>query len=104
MPSLGKGALSLPRELELRTYEGELQIVQRRFRLEQLRGDEVTLENVELQTQTSFRIHASLKQLRTRPNHPSPIRTHGFGIRLAESDEHAFTLGYDTTSALSSTE
>jgi len=101
--SWGKGALSLPRELELRTYEGELQIVQRPIpALEQLRGDEVTLENVELTdtrplSEFTPALNSYELDLTIRITDPDTR----FGIRLAESDEHAFTLGYDTsTSAL----
>ena len=93
----GKGVLALPREIELRSYEGGLKIVQKPIpALTSLRGDAVELENVALdgaRTLTEFAPERNTYEIEATFAVTDPQAK--FGLRLAINGDRYVGVGYD---------
>ena len=95
--SWGKGALALPRELELRSYPGGLRLMQRPIpAFEQLRQHGAELGKFELSGR-----HPLQEFVPARNTYEIDVTftltdpDAKFGLRLAQGGEHDVTVGYD---------
>jgi sucrose-6-phosphate hydrolase SacC (GH32 family) len=95
--SWGKGALALPRELELRSYPGGLRLMQRPIpAFEQLRQDAVQLGQLELSGRRSLQEFVPARntyEIDVTFAIADPDAR--FGLSLAKGGEHDVTVGYD---------
>jgi len=95
--SWGKGALALPRELELRSYPGGLRLMQRPIpAFEQLRQHGAELGKFELSWRHPLQEFVPARntyEIDVTFTLTDPDAT--FGLRLAQGGEHDVTVGYD---------
>lgn len=95
--SWGKGWLALPREIELRSYEGGLKLAQRPIpALETLRGDSVQLGETPLngtRALAEFTPSRNTYEIEATFSITDPAAR--FGLRLAINDNRHIAVGYD---------
>jgi fructan beta-fructosidase len=95
--SWGKGALALPREIELRSYAGGLKIVQRPIpALEGLRGDAVQVGEESLEgTRTLSEFTPARNTYEIEATFAITDPSAKFGLRLAINGDRNIVVGYD---------
>lgn len=95
--SWGKGALALPREIELSSYAGGLRVVQKPIpALETLRGDAVVLGETALEgTRTLSEFSPTRNTYEIEATFALSDAEAQFGVRLAINGTRHITVGYD---------